>query len=125
MSRFLIGNLFLLLSMICATSSQILLKAVIDDVQPSGSNLGQLQAFLEGGKALRTLAALSLLVLGFAFWVLCLVRLDLSYAYPIACASILFVTFFSVVFLGEPVTARVWGGTVLVVVGIILLMPSK
>lgn len=36
MSQFLIGNIFLLLSLLGAAGSQLLYKALIDEVQPEG-----------------------------------------------------------------------------------------
>ena len=66
-----------------------------------------------------------MLVAGFLFWILCLVRLELSYAYPVACSSVLFVSLFSVIFLGETVTPRMWIGTAFILVGLVLLMPKK
>ena len=69
--------------------------------------------------------ALLLLVSGFLFWVLSLTRLDLSYAYPIACSSVLLVALMSAIFLGEAVTLRMWSGTVLILIGIALLTPPR
>jgi drug/metabolite transporter (DMT)-like permease len=123
MSRFVIGNLFLLLSMVCATASQVVLKALIDEVQPGEVSWSTVKLFLTPERLLRGGASMVLLVAGFAFWVLCLVRLNLSYAYPIACSSVLLVALFSVIVLGEPMTARTWIGTVLVLAGVIFLAP--
>ena len=69
--------------------------------------------------------ARSVSVAGFGFWVLALARLELSYAYPIACSSILFVALLSTVFLGEPMTPKMWVGTVMILVGVILLTPQQ
>jgi drug/metabolite transporter (DMT)-like permease len=124
-TRFLTGNLFLLLSMVCAVSSQILLKALLDEMQPAPSGWRWIAELLSPERIVRGGLSAVLLVAGFLFWVACLVRLDLSYAYPVACVSVLFVTLFSVVVLGEPVTVRMWAGTALIVVGLILLAPAK
>lgn len=125
MQRFLIGNVFLLVSMISAVSSQIVLKALIDEMQPLVSGWREIPAALNGPRLARLLLSMVLLVVGYASWVSSLLRLDLSYAYPIACTSVLFAVFFSVWFLGETVQARHWIGTVLIVVGVILLMPNR
>jgi len=124
-TRFLTGNLFLLLSMLCAVSSQILLKALIDEVHGSGTGWRWVTGLFATERAVRVGSAGALLVAGFLFWVACLTRLELSYAYPVACASVLFVSLFSVLVLGEAVTIRMWAGTALIVVGLVLLMPPK
>jgi len=122
---FVAGNLFLLGSMLCTVGSQLLIKRVIDEARLSAAGGALLLELLTRERVLRGGAALLLMLLGFVFWLLCLARLDLAYAYPIACASVLFVTFFSAVFLHEAVTVRTWAGTVLVVVGVLLLGPSR
>jgi drug/metabolite transporter (DMT)-like permease len=125
MSRFMTGNLFLALSMLCAASSQVVLKALLDDVRPQTLDWPTIQLFLAPGRLWRGCASLTLVVMGFAFWVLCLTRLNLSYAYPIACTSVLIVALLSMAFLGEPMTPRMWIGTGLVLVAIILLAPPS
>jgi multidrug transporter EmrE-like cation transporter len=71
------------------------------------------------------LVALVLLGTGFVFWMMSLNKLDLSYAYPVACSSAVIITLFSVLFLGEAVSIKGWCGTVLIILGIILLAPSR
>jgi drug/metabolite transporter (DMT)-like permease len=125
MSRFLVGNLFLVVSVASATCGHVLLKRVVDEVKDSGLGWETVQALGEAGRVWRGGAGGALVVAGFLFWLLALTRLDLSYAFPLACSSILLVTLFSVIFLGEPATLRVWAGTVLILAGVVLLMPAK
>jgi drug/metabolite transporter (DMT)-like permease len=125
MTRFVAGNLFLLLSMVCASTSQLILKTVLRDVDPPGLTWSSWQPFLTPERFLRGAGAMTLIVSGFAFWVLALARLELSYAYPIACSSILFVALLSAVFLGEPITPKMWAGTVLILIGVALLTPQQ
>lgn len=124
MTRFVAGNLFLFLSLVCGSTSQLFLKAVLRDVEPPGSSWGSWQPFLTPDRLLRGGGAMVLIVAGFGFWVLALARLELSYAYPIACSSILLVALLSAVFLNEPITARMWAGTVLILIGVVLLAPQ-
>ncbi len=84
-----------------------------------------IREFLTQARVARGGAAFGLLVTAFVLWLLCLQRLDLSYAYPIACASVLLVSLFSMIFLGEAVTPRMWLGSLLILVGIALLTPSS
>ena len=125
MSKFVVGNLYLLLSVVSGTFGHILLKSVVDEVK--GSELGwpMVQAFFSAERFWRGGGGAALVVVAFVFWLLALTRLDLSYAYPVACSSLLLVTLFSVIFLGEPVTLRVWVATVLILGGVVLLAPTK
>jgi drug/metabolite transporter (DMT)-like permease len=125
MQRFVVGNVYLLLSMVSAVSSQILLKALIDELQPLISGLRELPGAFDGPRSMRLAASLALLVAGYGFWVLSLTRLNLSYAYPIACCSVLVAVLLSVLFLGESVSPRQWIGTVLLLTGAVLLMPTQ
>jgi drug/metabolite transporter (DMT)-like permease len=124
MTRFAAGNFFLLLSMACGSTSQLILKAVLRDVDPPGLTWSSWQPFLSPDRLLRGGGAMILIVAGFGFWVLALARLELSYAYPIACSSILFVALLSALFLSEPITPRMWIGTVLILIGVVLLTPQ-
>jgi drug/metabolite transporter (DMT)-like permease len=125
MSSFLIGNLFLVGSMVCNSGSQLLIKKVLDEVKDNPTGGSFLQQMLVPDRLLRGGAGMFLIVAGFVFWMLCLARLQLAYAYPIACSSVLLVTFFSAIFLNEAVTGRMWAGTALVLLGIVLLGPSR
>ncbi len=124
MSRFVLGNVFLAASIGCAALSQVLLKAVL-----RGSDPGDLRALLgalfASGRGATSGLALVLVASGFVCWLQALTRLDLSYAYPIACASILVVAFLSWLVLGEPLSARAWVGTLLVLAGVALLAPGR
>ncbi len=125
MSSFARGNVFLALSMLCSAGSQLLIKRVVDDARSSSaSGLGLLE-LLTPPRMLTGGAGVLLMVAGFVFWLLCLTRLKLAYAYPIACASVVFVTLFSALFLHEVVTERTWLGTALVVLGVVLIGPSR
>jgi len=125
MSKFWWGNLYLLVSVLCAVSSQIMIKSLLDEVQAAAEGWQALQAMLSDGRLFRAAVASALLVAGFVFWILCLTKLDLSYAYPIACSSVLIVVFFSAFSLGEAVTPRVWVGTVLILLGLVALGPTR
>jgi len=124
MSKFAVGNLFLLASMVCTTASHVMIKGLVDEGGGKGLSLETLLDLVSGAKFLRSASAAALLVAGFLFWVLCLSRLSLSYAYPVASTSVLLIAVFSVVTLGETITPKMWVGTALVLVGIVLLRPA-
>jgi drug/metabolite transporter (DMT)-like permease len=119
------GNLFLIGSMVFAVASQLLIKTMIDEIEPSAFSWEQLRPFLEGDRLFRSLLAGALIIAGFVCWILCLVKLDLSYAYPIVCTTVLFVALASVMFLGETMTLRGWLATGLVLAGLVLLVSAK
>lgn len=125
MSRFVVGNLFLASSILLASIAQVVIKALMTEMGDSTGFSAKLQQVLVGSRPWRAVLAGTMVVAGFLCWVACLTRLDLSYAYPIACGSALFVTLLSVVFLGEAVTWRMWLGTLLILAGTLLLTPTK
>jgi multidrug transporter EmrE-like cation transporter len=125
MSRFLIGNLWLGFSMVTAAAGHIIIKKLIDQAGTAELNWEWIRSLMTVEKLLRGGAGAALIIAAFIFWLIALTRLDLSYAYPIACSSVLLVAFFSALFLGEPVTIRTWLATLFILGGIILLMPSR
>jgi len=125
MSHFFIGNIFLLGSMILATVSQIVIKSLMNDFEGSFLSLVDIRSFLDVTHLSIAAAGGAMVAGGFICWLLALARLELSYAYPIACTSVLLVPLFSVVFLGEVVTLRMALGTLLILAGIVLLMPGS
>ncbi len=125
MSRFFVGNLFLALSILMAAVSQVMLKALMSELDPNAGIVQKLQQLLVSSRLWRAALVATLIVAGFLCWVTCLSKLDLSYAYPIACGSALLITLLSVMFLGETVTWHVWVGTFLIMLGTVFLAPSK
>jgi len=123
MTRFVSGNLLLLASMICAATSQLLLKGALDGIEPPGLSIASWRPLLEPDRFVRGGLAGLIIVTGFLCWVMCLARLPLAYAYPIACSSIVFVALAGVVFLGESVTPRMLAGALLITFGVLLLTP--
>lgn len=124
MSQFALGNVFLLVSMLCAASAQVILKALFNQIGPLKFE-GALLAYVQSPELLgRAVVALTLMALGFVAWLLSLSRLDLSYAYTVACSSALFVSVFSVLFLDEAMSPRAWVGAAFIVCGALLLAPE-
>ena len=124
MSKFAMGNVLLIGSMLCTTVSHIMIKGLIDQAGEKSLTLSSLLELFTGPKLLRSVLAGSLLVAGFLFWALCLSRLTLSYAYPVASTSVLLIAIFSVVVLGETISPKMWAGTALILVGVVLLRPA-
>jgi drug/metabolite transporter (DMT)-like permease len=122
MSTFWAGNIYLLLSMLFGATSQVVFKTLFKEFGPL--ELSHIQLLTQSGPMLRIVTALILLVAAFGFWMMTISRLDLSYAYPIACASALLVSCLSVIFLGEVVSVRMWLGTVMIVLGVIFVVAA-
>jgi transporter family protein len=124
MSKFAMGNVLLIGSMLCTTVSHIMIKGLIDQAGEKSLTLSSLLELFTGPRLLRSVLAGSLLVAGFLLWALCLSRLTLSYAYPVASTSVLLIAIFSVVILGETISPKMWAGTALILVGVVLLRPA-
>lgn len=122
MSGFLIGNIFLGLSLLFASISQVALKALLNRLESSSLSLGLLREQDLGFFGWLLLIGV-MIVAGFLFWAFSLTKLNLSYAYPIACSSALLVALLSAFFLGEAVTMKTWIGTGFIVFGTALLVP--
>lgn len=117
MSNSAIGNMFLLLSILTTSLAQVTIKMVFSDIPPGSSPKVVLFIILTTAHIWRVSLFVLLIVCGFIFWLLCLNKLPLSYAYTIACSSALVVAVLSVVFLRETVTWRLWVGTLLITLG--------
>ena len=117
MSQFLIGNIYLVTSVLTSALGHVMLKALISGLPKGISNIEAIRLVLLTDRIWRSGGAGILIVAGFVFWLLCLQRLPLSYAAPIACSSVLVMTFFCVFFLGETVGWRLWLGAFLIAMG--------
>ncbi len=124
MSKFIVGNIYLVLFMVLSSASQILVKELVDQAQPFQFSWDWVRSFSTPSTLMRGAGAVTMMGTGLLCWILCLTKLDLSYAYPVACTSVFLVVLFSSFFLGEVVTLRVWAGATLVVLGIALLIPQ-
>lgn len=122
MSSYATGNIFLLISLFATTSGQVVLKRIYQGIPSDVSISEMLKLILFTSRIWLGLTAGILIVTGFVFWTLCLHKLPLSYAYPLACSSALLVTLLCVMFLGETVGWRLWLGTMLIVIGSALVV---
>jgi len=82
-SQVLIGLIYLMLNLIISVSAQFLLKAGMSDLgsfQVTGDTMTYLLAMINW----KIVGGLVLYASGIVFWLLCLSKLDLSFAYPAA-----------------------------------------
>jgi multidrug transporter EmrE-like cation transporter len=125
MSQFWIGNLYLMLSMLMGAAGQVALKHVMNRTGPLSLDSRMFFSVVSTGSAPVAGMGIALLIASALFWFACLGRLDLSYAYPVACASAIFVVFFGVIFLGEAATFRSVVATCLIVAGTAMLATTR
>lgn len=110
-------------SVLLATTGQLLLKAGMD---AAGAEVALApDALLE---LVRTVATSWRLLLGLVafggsalFWLVALSRLPLSTAYPLVSTSYVLLLVFSRIVLGERPSVTVWGGALLITVGVVLI----
>jgi multidrug transporter EmrE-like cation transporter len=125
MSDFAIGNLFLFIAMIGGAAGQLLLKQTMTVLGKPTAGIAGIASMPWSLGLPSGLLAMACLVASFTFWLLSLTRLDLSYAYTMACGSAAFVAVLSVVFLGETFSLRMAAGIALIVAGSALLVPVR
>ncbi len=119
-----LGNVFLALSVLSVSLGHFILKIVMMNLPQGNTAMETFRSLLVLPRFWQAALSGSLIVAGFVFWSLCLRRLPLSYAYPLACSSALVVAFFSVLFLGEPASWKLWTGAILIVLGSALVSLS-
>lgn len=125
MSKFFWGNVFLGLSVLSSSLGQVALKSLMTELDGTPTMAGKLQQLLVVSRLWKVGVFGVGVGLGFLAWMACLSKLDLSYAYTVACGSALLVSLLSVFFLGETPTPKMWFGAVLIITGTALLVPSK
>jgi len=117
------GFIYALLTILVATSGQLILKIGIEK-SLINNNLKSLTNFSEFLLVfIHPLILLGLLFYAFSalLWIVVLTELNLSVAYPILGLSYILVLFFSYIFLGESLSAFKIFGTIFVLIGIIFI----
>ncbi len=74
--------------------------------------------YLKGNKPLY--ATILFMSFGTLFWLLALITIPLSHAYPYMSVSVILVMLYAVFFLRETVNARQWFGALIIMVGLCL-----
>jgi uncharacterized membrane protein len=125
MTPFVFGNVLLFLSIMLGAGSQIFFKLSFNAVGSLRLDSGVWQQISNPRALLFLAVGFAMLIAGFIFWMSSLTKLNLSYAYPLACGSALLVVALSALFLGEAVTLKMWCGAALVALGTGLLVNSQ
>jgi drug/metabolite transporter (DMT)-like permease len=118
---FLTGNACLAGSILLASLGQVLLRAALRDAAPLPA-VAQLLGGGIGTPRLLLLAAAGLsIVAGFVAWALCLRHLPVSYAYTVACSSVVLVAVMGSVCLQERWSPTMSLGAALILAGTLVL----
>lgn len=117
-------SLFLVLASVMAgVSGQLCLKAGMDQIGAltAGSISAVAQTALRVATTPLIFAGLSFYVLGSAFWLLVLSKLDLSLAYPMLALTYVLIPLAAQFILGEQVPTLRWLGVGVIFVGVIIV----
>jgi uncharacterized membrane protein len=125
MSQFLLGNALLFFSVVLGAGSQVVFKLIFNEAGPLRLNAGLWDQVSNARTLSFLIVGFSMLIVGFLCWMASLTKLNLSYAYPVACGSALLAVGLSAVFLGEAVTFKMWLGAGLVALGTGFLVSSQ
>ncbi len=108
---------------VIAAAGQVLLKRLMGSVGPVGlQSLADLPALIGSlARQPALYAAIAVYILGFSLWLVVLSRLQLSVAYPILALTYILVPAASQIFFGESIPALRWAGTIVIMVGIVLV----
>lgn len=112
----------IVLTSICDTISQLFLKNSINSLDANINSLKRVLQFL------LKLAAIPRVWIGFIFsclslfiWLFVLSKADLNFAFSLDSMHYIFIAYASMLILKENVGPKRWAGTILIVVGIILV----
>jgi drug/metabolite transporter (DMT)-like permease len=118
---FLTGNACLVASIVLASGGQVLLRAALRGGEHAAAAASLTWGELSLHRALLLAGAAVCIVAGFLAWALCLRHLAVSYAYTVACSSVVLVALLGRVFLGERWSGAMSLGAALIVAGTIVL----
>ena len=122
------GVVLLLVSIVFCTVAQFMLKAAMNrvGVLPAFADLELISFLLEHRVAVGLIiVGLGLYGSGTILWILCLTRLELSFAYPISTLQYLLVFLAAWIFLGEDIHLARWLGMAVIAVGVVVMSADK
>jgi len=117
--------LLILLCIFLGVGGQLCMKKGMSLVGIAGLNPGKMLIFL--GRALSTplvLAGFFAYALGSLIWLIIISRVDLSFAYPLISIGYILVAIFSWWLFNENINWMRWLGTVIIILGVILISRS-
>lgn len=115
-----IGLTYLLLNLLISVSAQLLLKAGMLDLgsfQVSGDSIEYFFAMVNW----KIIGGLVFYATGIIFWLLCLSKLELSFAYPVATLQYVLIFFAAWYFFEEDISIERIAGMVVIAIGVIII----
>ena len=117
--------LLIVATSLCDTASQLFLKTSIDSLSFDINGVKKLFRFLfRLARVPRVWFSLLFSTLSLFIWLFVLSKADLNLAFSLDSMHYIFIAFGSHIFLKEKVGAKRWGGTILIVTGIVLVSLS-
>ncbi|MBM4401627.1 MAG: EamA family transporter [Candidatus Cloacimonetes bacterium] len=113
----------LTLNLILVVAAQFLLKAGMNSVGGFGT-MPIIEFFVSAATSLRVISGVALYALSAVSWLVLLSKTELSMVYPMISISYIFVLIISALFLGEQVGFLRIVGTLLIILGVILIYKS-
>lgn len=110
----------LTLNLILVVVAQFLLKAGMNNVGGFGT-MPMLSFFLAAATSVKVIAGVALYALSAISWLILLSKAELSMVYPMISISYVFVLAISALFLGEQVGPLRIIGTLLIILGVVLI----
>ena len=116
-------NIFLiLLSIVCSSTAQIMLKVGTNQI---GNQItGIFDFLLKAALTPQVITGVSLHVGALLFWLLALRRVDVSYAYPFISLGFVFVLLMSAFWLRESINLERITGVIFILIGIVYVARS-
>ena len=122
--RKLVG--LVLLSVLLASTAQIVMKSGMNSVSSSGALvLTSPSTWIPVFTNIRVIGGLTMVGCAFILWLGALGRVDVSLLHPLAATGYVLTAVFAIVFLGEVVSAARWLGVALIVVGSTLVARTQ
>lgn len=119
-SSFLTGNAWLAGSIVLASLGQVLLRAAVRQGVLPPSPIA-IESGVSSARYVMLVVAGVGIVGGFLAWTACLRHLAVSYAYTVACSSVVLVSLLGCLFLRERWSTAMTAGTALILCGTLLL----
>lgn len=119
----MLGMIYLLLNLIISVAAQVVLRAAME--QLGGFEPGNAVGYFISMLNPMVIGGLLLYGSGTILWLLCLTKLDLSFAYPAATLQYFLVFWSSWYFLGESISWMRIGALCVITVGVIIMSLDK
>jgi multidrug transporter EmrE-like cation transporter len=121
--QFILSHFYLLLAISFGVASQLIIKWQMSAFSFNDYETWQDKYVLAFSMLLNPYIILSLILtlLAGVTWMITMTKFEISYAYPFTLLGLVFVTIFSILFLGEDFNLYKVGGIVLILFGVVVI----